>query len=726
MKKNIWITIFLITLGCTTILAQTDNWRTYGVMNTNQLGVLVYNFGQFGHHTESPSFEWPRNRGVHYGNRFGLVVGGEVEANNRVVQLVTHSLDVDLGDPNNARCWEPLPGYCVDFNNLTSNLQPGFLAKRNLPETWGEKFPKNIRDQLVWPGQFGAGKSLADEEFYYKMDDRYNGYTINDLPSPYLPDSSETGKYRMGLGIEVTARGYQFVPRVAEDMLFLLFEIKNVASFDLPKMVAGIYGDPQIGGREDPNGDFVALKEDSNLVYFWDTNSGQTASVSPPVGYLGFAFLQTPGVANDGIDNDQDGLVDESPVNAVDDDEDWQMTDALAATDEFDFDGKSDDVGMDGIADTGDEGEGNGKPDWGEPDFEQLDVDEVDQLNLTSFSAIQIAGMSPKNRRKMWENLKPETYNLEQEVDLGLLMGCGYFNLAPQSSELLTLLCVAGKNTDELLDKINIASQMNRYNFNFLKAPEIPFLQAEAGDRKVTLSWDDRVESVTDPILGFDFEGYALYRSTDGETWGPAITNYLGERIYDTPIARFDLADSRQGFHPVDVEGAQFYLGDDTGLQYTYVDSPLVNGVTYYYALTAYDFGSERYRISPLESSKILGNPNVVMVHPRSSAGENVDNVYVVPNPYIATSIYDQAPRGSGLGYVSGRRVMFMNLPVSSTIRIYTITGELVRQFEHVSEGGDETWDLLNEDGQEVSSGTYIYHVDAAQGTKVGRIAIVK
>jgi len=95
----------------------------------------------------------------------------------------------------------------------------------------------------------------------------------------------------------------------------------------------------------------------------------------------------------------------------------------------------------------------------------------------------------------------------------------------------------------------------------------------------------------------------------------------------------------------------------------------------------------------------------------------------VVPNPYIASSIFDQ----SASGVLGGRKVVFRNLPSNSTIRIFTITGELVRLLEHQNSGGDESWDLLNEDGLEVASGTYIFHVEAAGlGNTIGRVAIIK
>ncbi|MBN1348444.1 hypothetical protein JXJ21_03480, partial [candidate division KSB1 bacterium] len=68
-----------------------------------------------------------------------------------------------------------------------------------------------------------------------------------------------------------------------------------------------------------------------------------------------------------------------------------------------------------------------------------------------------------------------------------------------------------------------------------------------------------------------------------------------------------------------------------------------------------------------------------------------------------------------------------IHLPRECTIRVYTITGELVRTIDHNSESGDESWDLLNSDGLKVASGTYLYHVEAPGfGEKIGRLYIIK
>ena len=75
------------------------------------------------------------------------------------------------------------------------------------------------------------------------------------------------------------------------------------------------------------------------------------------------------------------------------------------------------------------------------------------------------------------------------------------------------------------------------------------------------------------------------------------------------------------------LNGVQFYLGDETGLQHSYVDEDVVNGQTYYYAVVSYDFGGDesneiipsdspmRLRVNTITNEIIYG-PNVVKAVP--------------------------------------------------------------------------------------------------------------
>ncbi len=108
-------------------------------------------------------------------------------------------------------------------------------------------------------------------------------------------------------------------------------------------------------------------------------------------------------------------------------------------------------------------------------------------------------------------------------------------------------------------------------------------------------------------------------------------------------------------------------------------------------------------------------------------AKEELDKIRVVPNPYVAAAEWEpKNPFTTGRG---PRSLHFTHLPQRCTIRIYTISGELVRTIEHDSNmmNGTAEWDLLTRDNLSVSYGVYIYHVDAyTLGEKVGKFAIIK
>lgn len=107
--------------------------------------------------------------------------------------------------------------------------------------------------------------------------------------------------------------------------------------------------------------------------------------------------------------------------------------------------------------------------------------------------------------------------------------------------------------------------------------------------------------------------------------------------------------------------------------------------------------------------------------HATTQAGDAPDpddlDVTVVPNPYIA---------GEARRTGHPQRVVFVGLPSAATIRIYNITGNLLRTLTHEDGDDEEEWDLRTEYGQLVASGNYYFHVTAADGrTDLGRLAVV-
>ncbi len=99
-------------------------------------------------------------------------------------------------------------------------------------------------------------------------------------------------------------------------------------------------------------------------------------------------------------------------------------------------------------------------------------------------------------------------------------------------------------------------------------------------------------------------------------------------------------------------------------------------------------------------------------------ADADLNAIAVVPNPFIAAN---EITRGRGL-----QKMLFTNLPPVATIRIYTISGNLVRILEHTDGSGTEEYDVRTRFDLLLASGNYYYHVTTPDGrTHLGRFAVV-
>ena len=159
--------------------------------------------------------------------------------------------------------------------------------------------------------------------------------------------------------------------------------------------------------------------------------------------------------------------------------------------------------------------------------------------------------------------------------------------------------------------------------FSYFSAPQSPNIYAVASHGQVLVSWDASSEAAYDSLSGYsDFEGYKLYRSIDGGlTWGgedEKLYDFNGEFVGWVPYAQFDFNMDEDYFHCIydhngDCESEdtrrtfvngldpylpRFSLGSDIGLEYSYIDSNVIDGVEYTYTVTAYDMGLPKFDIS--------------------------------------------------------------------------------------------------------------------------------
>lgn len=337
---------------------------------------------------------------------------------------------------------------------------------------------------------------------------------------------------------------------------------------------------------------------------------------------LGKKYINKDGKRDPGIDEGIDEMIDESRDDGVDNNNDWNPL--------------TDDVGLDGAAGTHDIGEGDGKPTSGantpfpgEPHIDKTDVTEADQIGLTNVQYLAAGAINFSTTADIffWANfLIPGSFVDPSLIGVGeydLFVSSGLFPLEPGQIERISYAVVFGNASragnanisgakEDALRKREYAQLAYNQNYQFAQAPFEPTLTAVAGNRKVTLYWDDIAEKSIDRFLqgipgapAKDFEGYRIYRATDPAFEDARIITdaYGNPAPYLKPVAQFDLKDGIKGFHSIAYNGVQFNLGDDTGIIHSWTDTTVQNGQKYYYAIRAYDQGYVPLKIAPAESN---------------------------------------------------------------------------------------------------------------------------
>ncbi len=789
------------------------------VHDGNQVAITFFNYGLLGGQGEVRG-EWPRGRGeagYYVGDMLPMVAAeipvdsngdGVADATTRRVTTVRGPRagpDGPIGQPNVFWGMEAMGGFASeDLRPSTDDVNDSPAISVD-PGTWPRIWPDQpdwidpATGRADWNGYFGRGVTNADYESYFWMDD-HNDRKLQDHANfshfNFLPDSTDLS--RGGMGIALKTRGMQWSHLLAQDALFMLYEVHNASTTTYPRVAVGAVVGGEVGGPGTGNRDMAFFDQANDIAYSWDfTGLGNDGL---PVGYFGFSFLESPGNDFDGIDNDGDSdtdrldgepfvspelrgetntftaadfqprvlqpgdpliLIDEESFarrivylpnrdttvvtlgrsmnvrpgmtleetqitirgqrdniivtekNLFDEnlngiiDEDFNLhyerrrqdvlgniitlpsvryrnwlgfardlidgrnaagevvsvrtptrQDSLrhgllnpmideARDDGIDNDGDwdplTDDLGADGVAGTGAPGEGDGRPTPGEPNFDATDVNESDQVGLSSFFYFTPPGAIRMNDDvRLWETMTPGffTTNAELEaqqsgggIDGDFIFGSGYFRFEPGSILRFSVALVFGTDLQHITTNVQSVQEIYDLNYNFARPPDKPTLHAVPGDGEVLLYWNSIAEESLDPVSRTrDFQGYRLYKSTDPNFRDPdVVTDAFGNRGSIRPLRQWDLRNGIEGLWSGSadlyrrVRGVPFFLGEDTGIVHSFVDTDVHNGRAYYYALTAYDHGSfdfypaeNSYTVTIREDGTVSTDRNVVRVVPNA------------------------------------------------------------------------------------------------------------
>jgi hypothetical protein len=389
------------------------------------------------------------------------------------------------------------------------------------------------------------------------------------------------------IGIEVYQTGYAWDYPVLEDAIFLIFQIKNTSGENLHDCYVSICADNDIGnetgcfandmcgcilGQEYIIGGDTLYIDD--LVYQWQGVPEVGWPIFPAV--IGFDLLQTPFDLVPGEDKDGDGILDQYERDSV-----YFVTslpDSMW------------DVDLDGV------------PDW-------HDHSQIPQLHLTSFKPFTL-DLEPSRDNARFLTMagynfvtgqyEPFDSAVTEPGDCRFLMSSGPFDLEPESTVTLALGIMLAEwygvyqTPDTAIVLIDYFCQLVMdQNWLLPGPPPPPNVTLIPGDAQITLTWDTFAETAADPYydvvgadslgvpynpalydsfyLQYDFQGYGLWKSTDGLEW--------------ELLARYDRADG--------IAFEDTVLGiyaRETGLLHAFTDTDVRNGFPYYYSVTAFDY----------------------------------------------------------------------------------------------------------------------------------------
>jgi hypothetical protein len=277
------------------------------------------------------------------------------------------------------------------------------------------------------------------------------------------------------------------------------------------------------------------------------------------------------------------------------------------------------------------------------------------------------------------------------------------------------------------------------YDTNYYKYNEfytlVPYEVGEEIYGMPIYDHEKKFEEIPDDIYSWSFNDQALWFKN------PSMRDDLYLALYDDRLIPLE---GHLGQNNV-VNGIEDEDAIKDRLARRYYQTTIMNppkGIEYYISITAWDRGIPSVDLLPLESGR---DGNMKIFFPGPSASTEMDNIYVVPNPYVGQSDFDGRRSNDEKGDRS-RRIWFVNIPERCTIKIFTLAGDLVDKIEHdgaysediisvskaaasgIAPSGMATWDLLSKHNQIIAPGVYLFSVKNKDNgdIKVGKFVIIK
>jgi hypothetical protein len=391
------------------------------------------------------------------------------------------------------------------------------------------------------------------------------------------------------INIEVYQSVYVWQMPGLQNVVYLIYTVKNITADTLKDCIFSFCADPDIGNESGTwandliayiLGKWYIINGESlyvdNIVFLWQ----HELEPSPPPTWwpaaIGCDYLQSPWDIEENADKDNDGILDQYEMDSA-----YYYNTLPDSLWDIDHDYT---------------------PDWRDPN-------QIPQVGLTSLKRFTL-NLEPNLDNERYMTMAGYNYKTGEYVpfdsapvqpdDQRFLMSAGKFELAPDSEAIITVAFLmaewdSSQQTPDTAIVLTDHYAQYIYDINWLlpEPPPPPRLSCIPGDAQITLIWDNLAETTPDPYYDlvsdpgawvydpyyreYDFEGYRIWRSITGQagSWELLATCDL----YNGIIFEYALSED------------DTLIAENTGIYHTYVDDDEVrNGFEYFYAVTAFDY----------------------------------------------------------------------------------------------------------------------------------------
>lgn len=152
-----------------------------------------------------------------------------------------------------------------------------------------------------------------------------------------------------------------------------------------------------------------------------------------------------------------------------------------------------------------------------------------------------------------------------------------------------------------------------------------------------------------------------------------------------------------------EIAGLEWEGNDKKSVRFT-LNEPLLGATGYSLSVTVSG-------VVALDNTEIKQGEGNTATFTRNAS--TLANVYVFPNPKIISS----------KGLYEG--IYFAGIPQTATVTIYTLSGRKVNQVTESDGNGGTKWDLKDESGTQIPSGTYLFKVESAGESLIGKFTVI-